>query len=101
MFISFVTDCPEWTYDGSSTDQAEGSNSDLYLQPKAMFKDPFRLGDNKIVLCDIYKYNRKPEGKVLTKAKQDDYMVIIASYHICTCLSIRLSTMTNMGLIFL
>ncbi|XP_071820416.1 glutamine synthetase-like [Apostichopus japonicus] len=56
-------DCPEWTYDGSSTDQAEGSNSDLYLQPKAMFKDPFRLGDNKIVLCDIYKYNRKPEDK--------------------------------------
>ncbi|KAJ8038976.1 Glutamine synthetase [Holothuria leucospilota] len=56
-------DIPEWTFDGSSTGQAEGSNSDLYLYPRAMFKDPFRLGTNKIVLCDIYKYNRKPEDK--------------------------------------
>lgn len=31
--------------------------------PVAVFKDPFRKGENKIVLCDTYKYNKKPAGK--------------------------------------
>lgn len=55
-----VAELPEWNYDGSSTYQSEGSNSDTYLKPVAMYRDPFRGGDNKLVLCDTYKYNRKP-----------------------------------------
>jgi glutamine synthetase len=51
---------PIWNFDGSSTGQAEGSNSDVYLYPVALFNDPFRRGDNKIVLCETYKYNKKP-----------------------------------------
>merc|ERR1712244_63590 len=51
---------PIWNFDGSSTGQAEGSNSDVYLYPVAMYKDPFRLGDDKLVLCETYKYNKKP-----------------------------------------
>ncbi|BFZ20342.1 hypothetical protein BsWGS_23381 [Bradybaena similaris] len=53
-------ECPIWNYDGSSTYQAEGSNSDLYLYPVALFKDPFRRGNNKLLLCDVYKYNKQP-----------------------------------------
>lgn len=54
------SDCPMWNYDGSSTYQAEGSNSDMYLLPVALFKDPFRCGLNKLVLCEVLKYNKKP-----------------------------------------
>jgi len=53
-------DCPIWNFDGSSTYQAEGSNSDMYLHPCAIFKDPFRRGHNILVLCEVYKYNHKP-----------------------------------------
>ena len=57
-----VADCPVWNFDGSSTYQAEGSNSDMYLVPVALFKDPFRLGLNKLVLCEVLKYNKVPAG---------------------------------------
>lgn len=55
-------DCPIWNYDGSSTYQAEGSNSDMYLHPVAIFRDPFRRDPNKLVLCEVFKYNKKPAG---------------------------------------
>lgn len=31
-----------WNYDGSSTGQAPGHDSEVYLVPRAIFKDPFR-----------------------------------------------------------
>jgi len=56
------SDCPIWNYDGSSTGQAEGENSDVYLHPVALFRDPFRLGNNKLVLCEAYDFENKPVG---------------------------------------
>ncbi|KAL2301479.1 hypothetical protein Nmel_010865 [Mimus melanotis] len=55
----FAPDLPEWNFDGSSTYQSEGSNSDMYLRPAAMFRDPFRKDPNKLVLCEVFKYNRQ------------------------------------------
>uniref|UniRef100_A0A2K5EV39 Glutamine synthetase n=1 Tax=Aotus nancymaae TaxID=37293 RepID=A0A2K5EV39_AOTNA len=49
-----------WNSDTSSTLESEGSNSDMYLVPAAMFQDPFRKDPNKLVLCEVFKYNRKP-----------------------------------------
>ncbi len=50
-----VEDLPHWNYDGSSTMQAPGHDSEVYIIPRAFYKDPFRLGHNIIVLCDTYE----------------------------------------------
>nr|XP_043631087.1 glutamine synthetase PR-2 isoform X2 [Erigeron canadensis] len=45
---------PKWNYDGTSTGQACGKDTEVILYPQAMFKDPFRRGNNILVLCDAY-----------------------------------------------
>jgi len=51
---------PIWNFDGSSTGQSEGSNADVYLLPVQLYNDPFRGGDNKLVMCETIKFNRNP-----------------------------------------
>merc|ERR1719487_1241961 len=45
---------PDWNYDGSSTGQAPGDDSEVIITPRAVYPDPFRGGDNILVLCDTY-----------------------------------------------
>ena len=42
-----------WGFDGSSTNQAPGSNSDCVLQPVYVVPDPLRGGKNVLVLCEV------------------------------------------------
>ena len=52
---------PEWNYDGSSTGQAEGLNSELILKPVAVYQNPFRGGNNNVlVLCGTYDKDGNP-----------------------------------------
>jgi len=55
-----ATDLPVWNFDGSSTNQAVGANSDVFLYPVAMFDDPFRGKPNKMVLCETYSFDNEP-----------------------------------------
>ena len=52
-----LSEIPIWNYDGSSTNQATGSNSEVLLVPRALFRDPFRKNksnSNMLVLCDTW-----------------------------------------------
>ncbi len=52
-FSGKVEDCPMWSFDGSSTEQAEGGASDCLLKPVACYKDPGRSGDSYIVMTEV------------------------------------------------
>jgi glutamine synthetase len=58
--VTKVEDLPIWNFDGSSTGQASGHNSDVYMKPVAYYRDPWRRGDNILVLTDCYDYQNKP-----------------------------------------
>jgi glutamine synthetase len=45
-------DCPGWSFDGSSTQQAEGHSSDCLLKPVRIIKDPGRKNAS-IVMCEV------------------------------------------------
>ena len=51
---------PEWGFDGSSTNQATGDNSDCILRPVSFVSDPIRGGDNFLVMCEVFEKNGKP-----------------------------------------
>ena len=75
--LDFVPKCtddlPVWNYDGSSTFQSNGRNSDIYLYPKSIFSDPFRGDPNKLVLCETYTHEDKPHP-TNTRSSCNSYM---------------------------
>ena len=44
---------PIWGFDGSSTNQAPGENSDCVLRPVFSCPDPIRGGNNILVMCEV------------------------------------------------
>lgn len=54
------TDFPVWSYDGSSTGQAEGNNSDCLLKPVYSCPDPVRGGQDVLVLCEVLNPDGTP-----------------------------------------
>lgn len=61
-FILSFDEFPEWNFDGSSTGQASGENSEIILKPRAVFRDPLRDNgsSNYLVLCDTYNPDGTP-----------------------------------------
>jgi len=61
-----VETLPKWNFDGSSTGQAPGDDSEVILRPCRIFKDPFRPRNdglnNILVMCDTFT----PAGEPLT-----------------------------------
>ena len=59
--VDDLSQLPEWNFDGSSTGQAPGKDSEVYLRPVAFYPDPFRRGQNIIVLCECVMPTPKRE----------------------------------------
>merc|ERR1712150_440380 len=55
-----VADLPQWNFDGSSTNQSEGHNSDCYINPVAVYRDPFMRDPHKLVMCEVVDYKLDP-----------------------------------------
>jgi glutamine synthetase len=60
--VNSLDDLPEWNFDGSSTGQAPGDNSDVYLRPVAMYPCPFRREPNLLVMAECWMSDGKPNA---------------------------------------
>ena len=57
-----LEDCPEWSFDGSSTQQADGNFSDCILKPVQVYVNPMNKGklDSYLVLCEVFNPDGTP-----------------------------------------
>ena len=51
---------PQWVFDGSSTNQAEGIVSDCLLKPVSFYPDPIRGDGAYLVLCEVFTPENEP-----------------------------------------
>ena len=58
-FGGTLEECPMWSFDGSSTEQAAGNDSDCLLKPVAIFPDPDRK-DAYLVMTEVLNADGTP-----------------------------------------
>ncbi len=51
---------PIWGFDGSSTEQAPGAESDCVLRPVMVKPDPIRGGGDVVVMCEVLTVDMEP-----------------------------------------
>ena len=61
---------PIWGFDGSSTEQADGSSSDCVLKPVRVYTNPFEV-EGSIMLCEVYNVDDTPH-KSNTRRKLEE-----------------------------
>ncbi|MEM8965205.1 MAG: glutamine synthetase beta-grasp domain-containing protein [Bacteroidota bacterium] len=66
-----LEDCPMWSFDGSSTEQAEGGSSDCLLKPVALFPDPARV-DGYLVMTEVLNSDGSPHESNGRATIEDD-----------------------------
>ena len=74
-FSGKLEDAPMWSFDGSSTEQAEGSDSDCLLKPVAIFPDPGRK-NGYLVMTEVLNADGTPHesnGRATIEDDDDDF----------------------------
>jgi len=76
-FSGNLEDAKQWSFDGSSTEQASGDDSDCLLQPVAVFPDPDRFGGNGwLVMTEVLNADGTPHesnGRATIEEDDDDF----------------------------
>lgn len=74
-FDGKLESCPMWSFDGSSTRQAEGGSSDLLLKPVFICEDPARK-DGFLVMTEVLNADGTPHttnGRATIDDDDDDF----------------------------
>ncbi|MBC7887856.1 MAG: glutamine synthetase beta-grasp domain-containing protein [Ferruginibacter sp.] len=74
-FSGSLDDCPIWSFDGSSTEQAPGGSSDCLLKPSFIIKDPQRK-NGYLVMCEVLNHDGTPHisnGRALIDDDDNDF----------------------------
>ncbi len=74
-FSGKLEDCPMWSFDGSSTGQAEGGSSDCLLKPVAIYPDPGRR-NGYLVMTEVLNADGSPHstnGRASIDDRDDDF----------------------------
>ncbi len=74
-FSGKLEDCPIWSFDGSSTNQAPGNSSDCLLQPVAIYPDPARR-NGYLVMTEVMNADGTPHptnGRAHIEDEDDDF----------------------------
>ncbi len=74
-FSGKLSDCPNWSFDGSSTLQAEGNSSDCVLKPVFICPDPDRK-TSYLVMCEVLNADgtaHESNGRATIEDKTDDF----------------------------
>ena len=74
-FSGKLEDCPMWSFDGSSTEQADGSDSDCLLKPVAIIPDPDRR-NSYLVMTEVLNADSTPHesnGRATIEDDDDDF----------------------------
>ncbi len=74
-FGGTLEECPVWSFDGSSTEQADGADSDCLLKPVAIYPDPGRH-DAYLVMTEVLNADGSAHvsnGRATIEEDDDDY----------------------------
>ena len=74
-FSGKLEDCPNWSFDGSSTEQAPGGSSDCILKPVFICPDPQRK-EGYLVMCEVLNSAGEPHesnGRALIQDDDNDF----------------------------
>jgi len=74
-FSGKLEDLPLWSFDGSSTEQATGGNSDCILKPVAVYPDSQRK-NGYLVMCEVLNADMTPHatnGRSLIQDNDNDF----------------------------
>ncbi len=73
-FGGTLEECPNWVFDGSSTEQAPGGSSDCILKPVFIIPDPDRT-NSYLVMCEVMNADGTPHesnGRATIEEAEDD-----------------------------